>query len=94
MFSLDWAKQRGVNVEEYMARREREGYICNDTASKVYCVWREDIEQIIVELNSSNVGVGDLERVLSGEKLEIARTAVEAGLLWYDNKEKRWRAPL
>jgi len=93
-FSLDWAKQKGINVEEYMARKERQGYICNDTASKVYCVWREDIEQIIVELNSSNAGMGDLERVLSGEKLEIARAAIEAGLLWYDNKEKRWRAPL
>jgi hypothetical protein len=93
-FSLDWARQKGINVEEYMARKERQGYICNDTASKVYCIWREDIEQIIVELNSSNAEMGDLERVLSGEKLEIARAAVEAGLMWYDSKEKRWRAPL
>ncbi|MCC5990116.1 MAG: hypothetical protein LM558_01210 [Thermosphaera sp.] len=94
VFSLDWARQKGINVEEYMARREREGYTCNEANRKAYCIWREDIEQIVVELNSSNAGMDDLERVLSGEKLEIARTAVEAGLMWYDNKEKRWRASL
>ena len=94
IISLEWARKQGMNIEEYMARKERQGYICNEANRKVYCIWREDIEQIIVELNSSNVGVGDLERVLSGEKLEIARTAIEAGLLWYDSKERRWRAPL
>jgi len=94
IISLEWARKQGMNIEEYMARKERQGYICNEANRKVYCIWREDIEQIVVELNSTNAGMGDLERVLSGEKLEIARTAVEAGLMWYDSKEKRWRAPL
>jgi hypothetical protein len=60
----------------------------------VYCIWREDIEQLVVELNSSNTKMGELEGVLSGEKLNIAKQAIEAGLLWYDSREKRWRAPL
>jgi hypothetical protein len=47
-----------MNIEEYMARKERQGYICNEANRKVYCIWREDIEQIIVELNSSNAGGG------------------------------------
>jgi hypothetical protein len=40
------------------------------------------------------VKMGELDRALSGEKLNTARIAERAGLLWYDNKEKRWRAPL
>jgi hypothetical protein len=94
IISLEWARKQGVNIKEYMARKEKQGYICNDTASKVYCVWREDIEQVIVDLNNAGAKTGELEKVLSGEKLETAKVAVEAGLLWYDSKEKRWRAPL
>jgi hypothetical protein len=94
VFSLEWAKQKGINVEDYMARREKEGYLCNDTGRMVYCIWREDIEQLIVDLNNSGAKMNELEKTLSGDRLEIARTAVEAGLMWYDNKERRWRAPL
>jgi hypothetical protein len=93
-FSLEWASRKGINVEEYMARREREGYICNETSHEVVCVWREDIEQLVVELNSAGAKMGELERVLSGEKLNTARVAERAGLLWYDSRERRWRAPL
>jgi hypothetical protein len=38
--------------------------------------------------------MGELDKVLSGEKLETAKVAERAGLLWYDSREKRWRAPL
>jgi predicted transcriptional regulator len=94
VFTLEWARQKGINVEEYMAKKEKEGYICNETSRKVYCIWREDIEQLVVELNSSNARMGELENVLSGEKLNIAKQAIEAGLLWYDSREKWWKAPL
>jgi hypothetical protein len=94
VFSLEWASRKGINVEEYMARKEREGYICNETSREVVCVWREDIEQLVVELNSAGAKMGELDRVLSGEKLDTARVAERAGLLWYDSREKRWRAPL
>jgi TolA-binding protein len=94
VFTLEWAQQKGINIEEYMTRREREGYLCNEANRKVYCVWREDIEQLIVDLNSAGAKMGELEKVLSGERLETAKVAIEAGLMWYDNKEKRWRAPL
>jgi hypothetical protein len=94
VFTLEWAQQKGINIEEYMTRREREGYLCNETSRKVYCVWREDIEQLIVDLNNAGAKMGELDKVLGGEKLETAKIAIEAGLMWYDNKEKRWRAPL
>jgi hypothetical protein len=94
IISLEWARQKGVNTEEYMARREREGYICNEADRKIYCIWREDIEQLVVDLNSAGARMGELDRVLNGERLETAEAAVEAGLMWYDNREKRWRAPL
>jgi hypothetical protein len=94
VFTLEWAKWKGINVEEYMAKREREEYLCNDTGRKIVCIWREDIEQLVVDLNNANVKFNELDKALSDEKLETAKVAVEAGLLWYDNKEKRWRAPL
>jgi hypothetical protein len=94
VFTLEWARQKGINTEEYMAKKEKEGYICNETSKKVYCIWREDIEQLVVDLNSSNARMGELENVLSGERLDIARKAIEAGLLWYDSRERRWKAPL
>jgi hypothetical protein len=93
-FSLEWASRRGINIEEYMARKEREGYVCNETSHEVVCVWREDLEELVVELNSAGAKMGELDRVLSGEKLNMARVAERAGLLWYDSREKRWRAPL
>ena len=94
VFTLEWAREKGVNVEEYMAKKERQGYLCNEANRKVYCIWREDIEQLVVDLNSAGTRMGELEKVLSGEKLDTARKAVEAGLLWFDSKEKRWKAPL
>jgi hypothetical protein len=94
IISLEWARKQGVNVEEYMAKKERQGYVCNETGREIVCVWREDLEQLIVELNSAGAKMGEFEKVLGGEKLNIARVAERAGLLWYDNKEKRWRAPL
>jgi hypothetical protein len=94
VFTLEWAKWKGINVEEYMARREREGYVCNETSREIVCVWRELLEEIVVELNDAGVKMGELDRALSGEKLETAKIAERAGLLWYDAKEKRWRAPL
>jgi hypothetical protein len=94
VFTLEWAQQKGINIEEYMTRREREGYLCNEANRKIYCVWREDIEQVIVDLNNAGAKMGELNKVLSGEKLETAKVAVEAGLMWYDSKETRWRAPL
>jgi RecG-like helicase len=93
-FTLKWAEEKSINVEEYMARKEREGYICNETGREVVCIWREDVEQLVVELNSAGARMGELDKVLSGEKLETARVAERAGLLWYDSREKRWRAPL
>ena len=94
VFTLEWAREKNINIEEYMARKEKEGYLCNEASRKVYCIWREDIEQLVVDLNSSNAKMGELEKILSGEKLDIARKAIEAGLLWFDSKDKRWRAPL
>jgi hypothetical protein len=94
VFTLEWAQQKDINIEEYMARKEKEGYLCNETGRKVYCVWREDIEQLIVDLNNAGAKMGELDKVLGGEKLETAKVAIEAGLMWYDDKEKRWRAPL
>jgi hypothetical protein len=34
--------------------------------------------------------MGELDKVLTGEKLETAKVAVEAGLLWFSSKEQRW----
>jgi hypothetical protein len=94
VISLEWARKQGINVEEYMAKKERQGYICNETGREIVCIWREDLEQLIVELNSAGAKMGEFDKVLSGEKLNIARVAERAGLLWYDSREKRWRAPL
>jgi hypothetical protein len=94
VFSLEWAKQKGIDMEEYTTRKEREGYLCNEASRKVYCIWRGDLEELVAELNSTGAKTGELERVLSGEKLKTARATVEAGLLWYDSREKIWKAPL
>jgi RecG-like helicase len=94
VFTLEWAREKNINIEEYMARKEKEGYLCNEASRKVYCIWREDIEQLVVDLNNSNAKMGELEKILSGERLDTARKAIEAGLLWFDSKDKRWRAPL
>jgi hypothetical protein len=82
--------------ERYMAEMERKGWLCNEVARQVVCVWREALEQAIVDLNSSGAGARDMERVLAGDsvKLEAARAAYEAGLLWYSSQEKRWKAAL
>jgi hypothetical protein len=81
------------DVEGYIADMEREGWICNERAGSIICVWRELLEQVVVDLNNSKAGVDELERVLAGDKdkLEAGRAAYEAGILWLDSKEKRWR---
>jgi hypothetical protein len=37
-----------------------------------------------------------MERALAGDsvKLEVAKVAYEAGLLWYSSQEKKWKAAL
>jgi hypothetical protein len=94
VFNLEWARQKGIDTEEYMARKEREGYLCNEAGRKIYCIWREDIEQLVADLNDAGAKMGGLDKVLTGEKLETAKVAVEAGLLWFSSKEQRWQAPL
>jgi hypothetical protein len=94
IISLEWARKQGMNIEEYMMKKERQGFLCNEANRKIYCVWREDVEQVIVDLNNVGAKMEELDKVLSGERLETAKIAIEAGLMWYDNKEKRWRAPL
>jgi hypothetical protein len=82
--------------ERYMAEMERRGWLCNETNKQVVCIWRETLERIIIDLNSAGAGARDLERVLAGDtaKLEVAKAAYEAGLLWYSSQEKRWKAAL
>jgi hypothetical protein len=73
---------------------EREGYLCNERGDEVVCVWRELLEQAVVDLNNSRASdARDFEKVLEGDavKLEVAKAAYEAGLLWYDGKQRRWR---
>jgi hypothetical protein len=96
IISLEWARKQGMNIEEYMMKKERQGFLCNEANRKIYCIWREDIEQLVVDLNNTGAKMGELDKALSGdgEKLETAKVAIEAGLMWYDNREKRWRAPL
>jgi len=82
--------------ERYMAEMERRGWLCNEAARQVVCVWRETLEQAVVDLNSAGAGARDMEKALAGDgvKLEVAKTAHEAGLLWYNSREKRWKAAL
>jgi predicted CopG family antitoxin len=82
--------------EKYMAEMEKKGWLCNETAKQVICVWRETLEQAVVDLNSAGAGARDMEKVLAGDtaKLEVAKAAYEAGLLWYSSQEKRWKAAL
>ncbi len=87
------SKEEVGDAEGYMAGMEREGWICNERGGSIICVWRELLEQVVVDLNNSKAGVGELERVLAGDKvkLEAGRAAYEAGILWLDSREKRWR---
>jgi hypothetical protein len=82
--------------ERYVAEMERRGWLCNEAARQVVCVWRETLEQAVVDLNSAGAGAKDVEKVLAGDsvKLEVAKAAHEAGLLWYSSQEKRWKAAL
>jgi hypothetical protein len=73
---------------------EREGYLCNERGDEVVCLWRELLEQAVVDLNNGRASdARDFEKVLEGDavKLEVAKAAYEAGLLWYDGKQRRWR---
>jgi hypothetical protein len=89
-------EEAGGDPERYMAEMERRGWLCNEAARQVICVWREILEQAVVDLNSSGAGARDMERVLAGDsvKLEVAKAAYEAGLLWHSSQEKRWKAAL
>jgi hypothetical protein len=82
--------------ERYMAEMEKKGWLCNEAARQVVCVWRETLEQAVADLNSAGAGAKDMEKALAGDgvKLEVAKTAHEAGLLWYSSQEKRWKAAL
>ena len=82
--------------ERYMAEMEKKGWLCNEAARQVVCVWRETLEQAVVDLNSGGAGTKDMEKALAGDgvKLEVAKAAHEAGLLWYSLQEKRWKATL
>jgi hypothetical protein len=59
-------------------------------------LWQELLERVMVGLNGAGAGARDLERVLAGDsvKLEAAKAAYEAGLLWHSSQEKRWKAAL
>ena len=90
--SREWATKKDLNTDDYMKSKERQGYVCNETSTHIICVWREELEQAVVDLNNSEAKLADLEKVLTGDRLNVARAAIEAGLLWFDSKEKRWRA--
>lgn len=87
------SREEAGDSESYMADMEREGWICNEKSGSIICVWRELLEQVIVDLNNSKAGVNDLEKVLAGDKdkLEVGKAAYEAGILWFDGKQGRWR---
>jgi hypothetical protein len=87
------SKEEAGDAESYIADMEREGWICNEKSGSIICVWRELLEQVVVDLNNSKAGVNDLEKALAGDedKLEVGKAAYEAGILWLDSKEKRWR---
>jgi hypothetical protein len=87
------SKEEAGDVEGYIADMEREGWICNEKSGSIICVWRELLEQVVVDLNNSKAGVNDLEKALAGDedKLEVGKASYEAGILWLDSKEKRWR---
>jgi hypothetical protein len=87
------SKEDVGDVESYIADTEREGWICNEKSGSIICVWRELLEQVVVDLNNSKVGINDLEKALAGDedKLEVGKAAYEAGILWYDGKQGRWR---
>jgi hypothetical protein len=87
-------KREVADVESYIAGMEREGYLCNERGDEVVCTWRELLEQAVADLNSAGTpDARDFERVLEADpvKLEASKAAYEAGLLWYDGKQRRWR---
>jgi hypothetical protein len=92
-YVLRVSKEDVGDVESYIADTEREGWICNEKTGSIVCVWRETLEQVLVDLNNSKAGVNDLEKVLAGDKdkLEVGKAAYEAGILWFDGKQGRWR---
>jgi hypothetical protein len=91
-FSKDWAEAKNIDIEAYIDAKERLGYVCNETVEEVICIWKEDLKNVVERLNAEKAGLNDLERALKGEERKIARMAREAGLLWLDSKEKRWKA--
>jgi hypothetical protein len=87
-------KEEVEDVESYIADMEHGGYLCNEKGEEVVCVWREVLEQAVADLNNGKTtNVGDFDKILANDmvKLEISKAAYEAGLLWYDGKQGRWR---
>jgi hypothetical protein len=87
-------KEEVEDVESYISGMEHGGYLCNEKGEEVVCVWREVLEQALIDLNNSKAtNVGGFEKVLANDmvKLEISKAAYEAGLLWYDGKQRKWR---
>jgi hypothetical protein len=84
------------DVESYITDMERSGWVCNEANKYIICVWRQVLEQVVVDLNNAKAGVKDLEKVLANNmvKLEVAKASYEAGLLWFNSKEGRWKASL
>jgi len=84
------------DAETYIADMERGGWVCNEVNKNIICVWRQVLEQVVVDLNNVKAGAKDLEKVLAGDKdkLEVAKASYEAGLLWFNSKEGRWKAAL
>lgn len=87
------SKEEAGDVESFIADMEREGWICNEKSGTIICVWREFLEQVVVDLNNSKAGVNELEKVLAGDKdkLDVGKAAYEAGILWLDSKLGKWR---
>jgi hypothetical protein len=80
--------------EKYMAEMEKKGWLCNETAKQVICVWGEALRLVVDVLNNNNVRVSEMEKALADDKdmLEVAKAGYEAGLLWFDSSQRKWRA--
>jgi hypothetical protein len=87
------SKEEVDDPDSYIADMERGGWICNEKSGNIICVWRELLEETVVDLNNNKAGVNELEKVLAGDKdkLEVAKAGYEAGLIWYDGKQGKWR---
>jgi hypothetical protein len=87
-------EEAGGDPEKYMAEMERKGWLCNEAARQVICVWREALRLVVDVLNKNSVRVSEMEKALAEDKdmLEVAKAGYEAGLLWFDSSQGKWRA--